>query len=93
MNIKRYTIPTLFWDDHRDRCPVDGDPETARERMATEIRRGVYGRVVLIEGTPEQIEVLRSDAAFYADKDGPDLCPPDLRLAARRTLEKLELPL
>jgi hypothetical protein len=73
-------VPAYFWSDHADRCPCD-DPETD---MATEVREA--GRRVLIEATPKQLEVLRSDAAFYCDRDGPDECPPGLVRSARATL-------
>lgn len=67
----KLTIGSRFWDDHCDRCPCDGDPELA---MANEVRR--KGSRVTIEGTPAQIENLRSDAAFYSHQWGPDECPP-----------------
>lgn len=52
--------------------------------MAKEVSRSA--KLVTIEGTPAQIEVLRSDAAFYCDRDGPDECPRGLKLSARATL-------
>lgn len=77
-------VPAKFWDDHVDRCPCDGDPQTA---MAAEVRRA--GNRVLIEGDARQLECLRSDAAYYCDKDGPDECPPGLVRSAKATLEAL----
>ena len=74
-------VPASFWLDHCDRCPCDGDPEAA---MAREV--STHGSRVMIAGTPAQIEVLRSDAAYYCDRDGPDECPPGLIRSARATL-------
>ena len=62
----RLWVPASFWSDHADRCPCD-DPET---EMATEVRDA--GRRVLIEATPKQLEVLRSDAEFYAEGNVDD---------------------
>jgi hypothetical protein len=76
----RLWVPAYFWSDHADRCPAD-NPETD---MATEIREA--GHRVQIEATPKQLETLRSDAAFYCDRDGPDECPPGLVRSARATL-------
>lgn len=78
-------VPSIFWDDHSDRCPCDGDPE---EAMAKEVRRA--GRRVLVEGTAAQIECLRSDAAFYCDNDGPDEAPASIVRSARATLAAIE---
>ena len=75
MNITRI-VPAKFWDDHCDRCPCDGDPSIA---MAQEVSRS--GNRVTITGTPSQIEVLRSDAAFYADGNVDD-CASLVRSAA-----------
>lgn len=83
--MKQVYVPAMFWDDHCDRCPCDGDPDLV---MAKEVRRS--GSRVLIEGTPEQLEVLRSDAAFYADRWGPDECPPGLKRSAAATLKALQ---
>lgn len=85
MTTYRITVPALFWDDHCDRCPCDGDPELA---MAREIKRDKCypSRKVIIEGTIQQIEVLRSDAAFYCDRNGPDECPPGIKRSAKATL-------
>ena len=55
--------------------------------MATELKRS--GNRVLIEGTAAQVEVLRSDAAFYADKWGPDELPPGLKRSAVATVKAL----
>lgn len=52
--------------------------------MATELRQA--GHRTLIEATPVQLEVLRSDAAYYCDRDGPDECPPALVRSAKATL-------
>jgi hypothetical protein len=81
-NTRHYIyVPALFWDDHSERCPCDGDPDFA---MASEVRRA--GKRVLIEGNAAQIECLRSDAAFYADPSGPDECPRNIINSARATL-------
>lgn len=80
----RLIIGSRFWDDHCDRCPCDGDPELA---MANEVGRS--GSRVTIEGSPEQIETLRSDAAFYSDRWGPDECPPGLKRSAAATLKAI----
>ena len=62
----RLWVPASFWNDHSERCPCD-DPES---EMATEVREA--GRRVLIEATPKQLEILRSDAAFYAEGNVDD---------------------
>lgn len=85
--MKRYWVPATFWDDHYDRSPCDGDPEI---EMAREVRRA--GNRVMIEGDESQIECLRSDAAFYCDRDGPDECPPGLKRSAAATLRALKRP-
>jgi hypothetical protein len=82
--MKQYKVPAKFWDDHCDRCPCDGDPEVA---MAQEVSRA--GHRVLIKGTDSQIEVLRSDAAYYCHRWGPDECPPGLKASAAATLRAL----
>jgi hypothetical protein len=79
--MRRLYVPALFWADHSERCPCDGDPDKA---MARELRQA--GRRALIEGTPEQIECLRSDAAFYCDPAGPDEAPANIVRSARATL-------
>jgi hypothetical protein len=56
--------------------------------MAHEVERSAKG--VTIEGTHAQIEVLRRDAAFYCDTDGPDQCPAGLKLSARATLRAIK---
>ena len=88
---RQYTVPAKFWDDYCDRCcarawccPCDGDPDI---EMAREVSRS--GNLVLIEGFEDQIECLRSDAKSYADKFGPDQCPPGLKASARETLKAL----
>lgn len=82
--IVRKWVPAKFWDDHCERCPCDGDPGDA---MAAEVKRA--GNRVLIEGTTAQIQVLRSDAEFYADKWGPDELPPGLKRSAIATVKAL----
>lgn len=77
-------VPAKFWDDHCDRMPCDGDPET---EMANEVRRS--GSRVLIEGNDAQINCLRSDAEFYCDKLGPDQCPSGLKRSAAATIRAL----
>jgi len=84
MTQQQYKVPALFWDDHADRCPCDGDPEIA---MASEVTRS--GSRVTILGNESQIECLRSDAAFYADKWGPDEAPANLKRSAIATLKAL----
>lgn len=78
----RMLIPLTFWLDHADRCPCD-DPETG---MCTEVRTA--GSRALIEGTAAQIEVLRSDAEFYAQGNVDD-CPAVVR-SAKLTLLAIE---
>lgn len=73
-------VPSYFWNDHADRCPCDN----AETDMATEIC--VAGSRTLIEATPEQLEVLRSDAAYYCDRSGPDEAPASLKRSAKATL-------
>lgn len=85
--MKQYKVPAKFWDDHCDRMPCDGDPD---ECMAHEVSRS--GSRVVIEGTPEQIECLRMDAAFYCSKWGPDRLPPGLKTSAAATLKVLTEP-
>lgn len=82
--LMRLKVPAAFWDDHADRCPNDGDPETA---VAREVSR--HGNRVLIEGTEAQIRNLRSDAEFYCDRWGPDECPAGLKRSAAATLAAL----
>jgi hypothetical protein len=77
-------VPAKFWDDHSDRCPAD-NPETD---MCDEVRRA--GARVLVRGTAKQVECLRSDAAFYCDRDGPDECPPGLVRSAKATLDAIK---
>ena len=82
--VKQFKVPAKFWDDHCDRLPCDGDPYLA---MATEVSRA--GARVLIEGNEAQIECLRSDAAYYCHKWGPDECPPCLKQSAAATVKAL----
>lgn len=74
----RLVVPLFFWSDHRDRQPCDGDPEV---EMAKEVGR--RGNRATIEATPVQLETLRSDAAFYCDRDGPGADDPDFRSLRR----------
>jgi hypothetical protein len=83
----RYKVAAKFWDDHSERCPCDGDPDSA---MAREISRS--GNRVLIEGNDAQIECLRSDAKFYSDPWGPDELPPGLKASAKATVKALSVP-
>lgn len=76
-SMRHLSVPLRFWDDFLDRTPVD-DPET---QMPSEVRR--TARHAVITGTPTQIASLRSDAAFYCDRYGPDQCPPGLKTSAR----------
>lgn len=87
-SMKQFKVPAKFWDDHTERSPCDGDPETA---MAKELSRS--GNRVLIEGNLQQIECLRSDAEFYCDRWGPDECPPGLKASAAATLRALTKPI
>lgn len=68
-------VPALFWDDHSERCPTD-DPGA----MCSEEKRA--GRRVLVSGDARQFETLRSDAAFYAERNVDD-CDHLVRSAAR----------
>lgn len=81
----RVVVGARFWDDHCDRCPCDGNPEQA---MANEVGR--TGSRVTVEGTPAQIENLRSDAAFYSDRWGPDECPLSLKRSAAATVAAID---
>lgn len=74
-------VPAMFWNDHAERCPSD----KGQEGICREVQE--MGRRVRIVGTPEQIEALRSDAAFYAG-DNVDDCP-GLQRSARATLEAI----
>lgn len=74
----RLWVPLYFWSDHADRCPCD-NPETD---MATEVREA--GKRILIVATPKQLEVLRSDAEFYAQGNVDD-CASLIR-SAKATL-------
>jgi len=75
-------VPAKFWDDHCERCPCDGDPESA---MCREVRRS--GARVFLHGNAAQIECLRSDAEFYAEGNVDD-CGP-IVASAKRTLEAI----
>jgi len=80
----QFWVPATFWDDHTDRCPCNGDP---REAMATEVKRS--GNRVLIDGNDRQIDCLRRDAAYYADAEGPDECPTNIKRSAVAMLRAL----
>ena len=79
----RLWVPSTFWADHADRTPCD-NPETD---MAQEIESS--GNRTLIEATAKQLETLKSDAAYYCDKDGPDECPANLIRSAIATLNAI----
>jgi hypothetical protein len=55
-----YRVPALFWLDYSDRCPCD-----VPEQMAEEVC--IQGHTASIMADADQIECLRSDAAFYAE--------------------------
>lgn len=80
----RLKVPALFWDDHADRKPCDGDPA---EYIAREVGR--CGKRVCIEATPLQLATLQFDAVFYTHPDGPGADDPayrSLRRSAAATL-------
>lgn len=72
-----YKVPALFWLDHADRCPCDRP-----EQMADEI--SIQNRIAFVMANAEQLECLRSDAAFYAG-DNVDDCR-SIQRSARATL-------
>jgi hypothetical protein len=74
---KVYRVPALFWLDHEDRSPCDR-PEQMAELMT------IQNRVAFIMANAEQLECLRSDAAFYAG-DNVDDCR-SIQRSARATL-------
>lgn len=76
-----YWVPATFWDDHADRCPSD----TGEAGICVEVRRS--GRRVLVSGTFEQVDCLKSDAMFYAEGNADD-CANIIR-SAKRTLSAL----
>jgi hypothetical protein len=83
----KFKVPTLFWQDHADRKPCDGDPDVEMARVVH-----VGRRYTVIEGTPAQIETLRADAAFYCHPDGPGSDDPayrGLRASAAATLRAI----
>lgn len=82
MSTKQIWVPASFWSDHSDRCPCD-DPQS---EMAAEVRTS--GKRTLIKGTARQIEILRSDAQFYAEGNVDD-CAGLVR-SARATLQAIE---
>jgi hypothetical protein len=85
--IKTFRVPTLFWEDHAERKPCDGDPEIEVARVVKSGRR-----YTVIEATPVQTETLRADAAFYCHPDGPGSDDPayrGLRASAAATLRIL----
>lgn len=75
-------VPLTFWLDHADRSPCDDESE-----MCIEVER--KGNRMLIECNAIQLENLRSDAAFYCHRDGPDECPPAIKASARATLNAI----
>ena len=77
MNTIHLWVPATFWNDHAERNPCDPG-----QTIATEVREA--GRRVCIEADISQIEVLRNDAAFYAEGN-VDGCR-GLILSARATL-------
>ena len=77
-------VPSYFSSAHADRCPCDN----AETDMAQEVREA--GRRTLIEATPQQLETLRSDAAKYRHRDGPDESPPSLVCSAKATLAAID---
>ena len=72
-----YKVPALFWLDHEDRSPCDR-PEQMAELQS------IQSRIAFIFANDEQIECLRSDAAFYADGNVDDV--PGLIRSAKATL-------
>jgi hypothetical protein len=75
-----YRVPALFWLDHADRSPCDRP-----EQIADEVC--IQNRIALIMANDEQIECLRSDAAFYAG-DNVDDCK-SIQRSARATLDAI----
>lgn len=75
-------MPATFVQDHFDR----GLPHC--EGGVGEIRRW-SGRNVVVRLNAQAFSHLRSDAAFYADKDGPDECPLPIKRSAGATMGAL----
>lgn len=48
--------------------------------------RGVFKPESDDFASEEQVRILLSDAEFYADKYGPDECPPGLKPSAKATI-------
>jgi hypothetical protein len=71
---KPFWVSLKFWVDHCDRAPSD----TGEAGMCKELRRSKTR--ALIQGTAEQIDCLRGDAAFYAEGNVDD-CPGLVRSA------------
>lgn len=76
-------VPGLFWADHEDRAPLNPG-----EQLAEPVGR--RGRSVLIRQDDPGLEVLLSDARYYADPESMDDCPPSVRASAQRTVATLE---
>lgn len=78
-------VPATFWDDYGERFPDDGT-------QAVEVRRA--GNRVLISGTAEHIEKLRSNAdyycEFYGPDYGPDACPASIKRSAAATIRAID---
>ena len=76
-------VPSYFFDDHYDRSPSDD----GSDGICTIVRASKYK--VLINGTNEQIECLRSDAEYYCDKWGPDEAHLGLKRSAAATIRAI----
>lgn len=72
-----YLVPALFWLDHEERNPCD-KPEQMAKLLS------IQNRQAHIAATPEQLETLRSDAAFYAEGNVDGV--PHLVRSAKATL-------
>jgi hypothetical protein len=70
-------IPRRFFDDHADRALP-----TPTVHRATRAH-------VWIDRTDPALAELVNDAAFYADRNGPDQCPPGVIPGARALLKAL----
>jgi hypothetical protein len=75
-----YKVPALFWLDHEERNPCDR-PEQMAELA------GIHGRIAHVMANAEQLECLRSDAAFYAGGNVDD-CASLVR-SAKATLDAI----
>ena len=81
MTTRTYRVPAKFWHDHDERSPCDRP-----EQMATLISTAGRSQVA-IQANAEQLECLRSDAAFYAEGNVDD-CASLVR-SAKATLEAI----